>query len=204
MSTLFPSLSGLDLKSPKTFGGPLLLFLGLGLLAVGVIVGISKSAEKSDLQAQVDSTRRNIVQLTVLRQRAPEELQQEIDATRAQLRERLQVFPNSQEAMAEIAAYYTLAARYDANIVRLESVSSSDALEPDAAIREETYLLEAHGAVRNLLHLLAAITDTPFASFIFRDLTLNEDDPAWAELRVTVLSTDLDWASWGAAAEEAP
>jgi len=204
MSTLFPSLSGLDLKSPKTFGGPLLLLLGLGLLAVGAIVGISRSAEKSDLQAQVDSTRRSIVQLAVLRQRAPEELQQEIDATRAQLRERLHPFPNSEEAQAEISAYYTLAARHEANIVRLESLTSSLALEPDAAIREETYLLEAQGAVRDLLRLLAAITDAPFASFIFRDLTLNEDSPAWAELRVTVLSTDLDWASWDVPAEEAP
>jgi hypothetical protein len=204
MSTLFPSLSGVDIKSPKVFGGPLLLLLGLALLAIGAIVGINRSAEKRDVQDQIDSTRRSIDQLALLQQRAPEELQEEIDATRGRLRERLQSFPNSEEATAEISAYYTLAARHEANIVRLESLASSLALDPDAAVREETYLLEAQGAVRNLLRLLATITDAPFETFIFRDLTLNEDDPAWAEMRVTVLSTDLDWASWDAPAEEAP
>ncbi len=196
MSASPSSLSGLDLKSPRAFGGPLVLVAALALLALGAITGLSKMREKAELQEQVEMVRSNVAQLTQFRDLAPEQLQQEIDDARAQLRARLEPFPNSEEAMAELSAYYTLATRYDAEIVRLEAMVDSAAIDPEAAIREETYLVEAQGPVPNLLRLLATITDSPFETFVFRDLTLNQDSPAWAEMRVTVLSTDLDWTTW--------
>jgi phosphoglycolate phosphatase-like HAD superfamily hydrolase len=183
----------------------LALLAALALLAFGAINGLSASTEKSDLEAQLALERRSVAQLTQRREVEPAELEQEIDQTRQQIGERLAPFPTSEEALAEISAYYTLAARHEADIVRLEAMVSSAALDPEAAIREETYLVEARGTVHNLLRLLAAITDAPFETFIFRDLTVNEDNPAWAEMRVTVLSTDLDWAAWSLPPpEEAP
>ncbi len=196
MSTSLHSLSGLDLKDPKVFGGPLMFVLALILLSIGLVGGIRNASEKRALQDQVDSTRHNIAQIAQLRQAAPEELRREIAQNRAQLRSILEAFPNSMEAMAEISTYYTLAARHEAEIVRLESVTSTTAMAPDSPIREESYVLEAQGAIRNLLRLLTEITNAPFETFLFRDLTLNEDSPAWAEMMVTVLSTDLDWSSW--------
>lgn len=186
----------IDLTSPRTLLALAAFIVAFALLSFSLVMWLNASNERRDLERRLNASQSNLAQLLRMHETAPRELERQLEEVRQRLEELLGPFPSSEEVALELLAYDTLAERYDANIVRLESLGFQEAVEQAGVLREETYDLEARGAPRNLFFLLKAITETPFETFFFRDFALGEDGPAWAMLRIKVISSDFDWETW--------
>ena len=139
--------------------------------------------DRSNLQDRYAMSAESLERAKQAQELTREDLQIELAALVEELEEARAKFPLEQEVSNEISSYYAYAAELETHLLRVEPMVSP--LEEVGGYGASQFLIEAEGAVPNLLRLLERLSSGPFQTVAMDNVEIQPGDPATGSWRLT-------------------
>ena len=184
-------LGRIKIRDPVSIGGLVSLVVATILFGVTARSLILSVRQRAELQASYDGVQDAIARTQQARTMKPGELREKIADAQGRLRQALSDFPSTAQAGEELSGYYRYADELGVQLVRMEAVAADWEEEGERIYNVQRFLLEAEGAVPNLLRFLSRVGGGAYATFLVEDVTIRSDGVPVASADLTVFASDL-------------
>lgn len=181
-------LGRIKIRDPVSVVGLVSLVVATILFGVTARALVLSVRQRAELQASYDGVRDAIARTQQARTMEPGELREEIAGAQGRLRQALSDFPSTAQAGEELSGYYRYADELGVQLVRMEAVAAD---WEEEVYNVQRFLLEAEGAVPNLLRFLSRVGGGAYATFLVEDVTIRSDGVPVASADLTVFASDL-------------
>jgi len=181
----------IKIRDPFSAGVIVALAVALILFAVVLSSLLRITAQRRDLQSDLETTLDAIEQIKSIQSSNPDNMQQRISQAQAELQKMLVGVPTKEQAAAELARYYEYAAKYHTQLVRTEAMMLRPEEQAETAYQVQRFLIEARGNVPDLMRFLAQVSSGSYSTFVLDSISIRSSNPAVASADLAVFSSDL-------------